>query len=106
MVKAVSKIGRRGTVVIPAALRRKHGIHEGTLVIAEDREEGIMIRPAVAVPVEAYSPERQAEFLLSTATDAADYARAIGEVKKLGLDPSRIPHSSPVARHRKSTKRA
>jgi AbrB family looped-hinge helix DNA binding protein len=43
--------GKRGTVVLPAALRRQFGIEEGTLVIAEARADGILIRPAVALPV-------------------------------------------------------
>jgi hypothetical protein len=30
-----SRVGKRGTIVIPAALRRQYGIEEGTFVIAE-----------------------------------------------------------------------
>ena len=51
MPQSMSRVGKRGTVGIPAALRRCFGIEEGSLVIAEDREEGILIRPAVAVPL-------------------------------------------------------
>ena len=47
------------------------------------------------LPVEKYSPERKAEFLLSTATTAEDYRRARKEVKKLGIDPDSIPHRRP-----------
>ena len=64
---ATSKIGKKGVVVIPAKLRRRYGLEEGSLVIAEETPEGILIRPAVAMPVEIYSPERRAEFLLSNA---------------------------------------
>ncbi len=92
MFKETSKVGKRGTVVIPAPLRRRFGIKEGSLVIAEEREDGILIRPAVAMPVEVYTPERRAEFLLSNAIDAEDYARAKEEVRKMGLDPIAIPH--------------
>ena len=60
-----SKVGKRGAVVIPARLRKRFGLREGMLVIAEAREDGILLRPAVALPLEAYSPERVAEFLLS-----------------------------------------
>ena len=63
MPQSTSRVGKRGTVVIPAALRRRFGIEEGSLVIAEDREEGI-----------------------------EDYARAKEEVRKMGLDPDTIPH--------------
>ena len=93
----VSKVGRRGTVVIPARIRRRLGIKEGSLVIAQDTPEGVLIRPATAVPVEPYSLRRRAEFLLSNAVDAADYARAVEEVRKLGLDPEAISHHKPGA---------
>ena len=79
-------------MVIPAALRRRYGIEEGSLIIAEDREEGIPIRPAVAVRLESYTPERKAEFLLSNAVDKQDYARAEEEVRRMGLDPNTILH--------------
>ena len=48
----VSKVGKRGTVVIPAGLRKRFGIQEGSLVIAEGREDGILLRPSVALPIE------------------------------------------------------
>ena len=95
MVEATSKVGKRGTVVIPALLRRRFGLEEGSLVIAEAREDGVLIRPAMAVPVEIYTPERRAEFLLSNAIDEKDYERAKEEVRRLGLDPATIPHSRP-----------
>ena len=65
-----SKVGKRGAIVVPARLRRKFGIEEGGLVVAEERSDGILIRPAVAIPVEIYAPERKAEFLLSNTIDA------------------------------------
>lgn len=96
MAPGTTKVGKRGAVVIPAALRRRFGIEEGALVIAEERAEGVLIRPAAAFPVEIYSPERRAEFLLSNAVDAEDYARARKEVQKLGLNPDTISHYHPT----------
>ncbi|HZB96081.1 MAG TPA: AbrB/MazE/SpoVT family DNA-binding domain-containing protein [Herpetosiphonaceae bacterium] len=95
MEESTAKVGKRGTIVVPAALRRRFGIEEGTLVIIEASDEGLLIRPAVAVPVEPYTPRRRAEFLLSNAIDAEDYARAVEEVRRLGLDPATIPHYKP-----------
>jgi AbrB family looped-hinge helix DNA binding protein len=92
-----SRVGKRGAVVIPSALRRRFGIEEGSLVLAEERPDGILIRPAVALPLESYTPERRAEFLLSNAVDAGDYAAAVREVRALGLDPDKIPHHRPAA---------
>ena len=58
-----ARVGKRGAIVVPAKLRKRFGIEEGSIVIAEEKEDGILIRPAMVVPVERYSPERQAEFL-------------------------------------------
>lgn len=89
------KVGKRGTVIVPAKLRKQFGIEEGSVVTAEAFRDGVLIRPAVVLPVERYTPERKAEFLLSSATDKKDYGRARKEVKKLGLDPDKIPHRRP-----------
>ena len=93
-----TKIGKRGTVVIPAGLRRKYGFEEGSLVVAEAREEGVLLRPAVTLPLERYTPERKAEFLLNNAVTPRDYAWALKEVKKMGIDPKTIPHEKPKSR--------
>jgi len=45
--------------------------------------------------VEICTPERVAEFLLNNAVDAADYARALEQVREMGLDPETIPHVRP-----------
>ena len=90
-----SRVGKRGTVVIPAALRRRYDIEEGTFVIAEPHQGGVLIRPALVLPVEVYTPERKAQYLLSNAIDAADYSDAVAEVRSMGLDPGRIPHYKP-----------
>lgn len=90
-----ARVGKHGAVVVPAKLRKRFGIEEGSIVIAEARQDGILIRPAMIVPVEKYSLERKAEFLLSNAVNAADYRKARKEVRKLGLNPDSIPHRRP-----------
>lgn len=90
-----AKVGKRGAIIVPASLRKRFGIEEGSIVTAEEREDGILIRPAIVVPVERYTPERKAEFLLSNAMDEEDYRRARREVRKLGLDPESIVHRHP-----------
>ncbi len=93
--RETSKVGKRGIVVIPARMRRRFGMEEGSLVIAEETDEGILIRPAVALPIKIYNPERRAAFLLSNTVDEAEYQEAIEEVKSMGLDPEKIPHYRP-----------
>ena len=98
MEALASKVGRRGAVVLPAKLRRRLGIEEGSFVVAEEREDGILIRPATVLPIEIYTPERRAEFLLNNAAGDEDYRRARAEVKRMGLDPGRIKHHRPSKR--------
>ncbi len=90
-----AKVGKRGAIIVPARLRKRFGIEEGTLVTAEEKEDGILIRPAIVIPIERYTLERKAEFLLSNATDQSDYRNARKAVRKLGLDPDSIPHRKP-----------
>jgi AbrB family looped-hinge helix DNA binding protein len=95
MAAETTKVGKRGAIIVPARFRRKFGIEEGTLVIAEEREDGVLIRPAVSFPVEIYTPERKAEFLLTNAIDEKDYREARKEVRQMGLDPDQIKHYRP-----------
>jgi AbrB family looped-hinge helix DNA binding protein len=88
-----AKVGKRGAIIVPASLRKRFGIEEGSIVTAEEKDDGILIRPAVVIPIERYSPERKAEFLLSNAIDEADYRKARKAVRKLGIDPDSIPHA-------------
>jgi bifunctional DNA-binding transcriptional regulator/antitoxin component of YhaV-PrlF toxin-antitoxin module len=87
-------VGKSGDVPIPVSLRQLTGIDPGSIVTLEGREGEIVIRP-VADDIEVYTPERKAEFLLSNAVDAADYASAREKVRKLGLDPDAILHDRP-----------
>lgn len=92
-----ARIGKRGTLVIPAALRRRFGLDEGSDIIVEERADGILIRPAITLPIEVYDEERRAEFILTNATDKADYEAARQAVRDMGLDPDAVPHEPPAA---------
>lgn len=83
--------------MIPAELLRRFGLEEGSRVVAEETPDGILIRPAATVPTELYGDARKAELLLSNAVDADDYARAVEEVRAMGIDPRNVPHERPIA---------
>lgn len=89
------RLGKKGAFTIPAALRKRFGLSDGSLLIAEECEGGIMLRPAIAAPIELYTDERAAEFLLSNAVDQAEYEAAREEVRAMGLVPDRILHRKP-----------
>jgi AbrB family looped-hinge helix DNA binding protein len=95
MEKNTTKVGRRWEVAIPSTLRRKYGLKEGSLVVAEAREEGVLLRPVVTIPIEVYTPERKAEFLLNSAITPEDYSWAVKEVRKMGIDPITSPRKKP-----------
>jgi AbrB family looped-hinge helix DNA binding protein len=89
------KVGKRGTIVIPVSLRQKYGFEEGAQLVAEAVAEGVLLRPVVTLPVEIYSLERKAEFLLNNAMTMDDYVSATEKVRQMGLDPEKIPHTKP-----------
>ena len=92
------RVGKRGTVVIPADLRRQYGLCEGDMLAMEECSGGLLIKPVRAYETEVYTPRRTAEFMLNNAVDAAEYDDAVAEVRAMGLDPDSIPHQPrPVA---------
>jgi bifunctional DNA-binding transcriptional regulator/antitoxin component of YhaV-PrlF toxin-antitoxin module len=88
------QVGEGGEIALPPELRRAAGIEGRAYVVIEQVEGGILLRP-VREEIEIYTPERQAEFLLSNAVDDADYAAALAAVRDMGLDPANIPHRRP-----------
>ena len=92
MITEIAKIGKRGTIVIPAALRQKYGFEEGSQIVVEPVPEGVLLRPVVTLPIEIYTPERKGEFLLNNAITSEDYAIAVEQIREMGLNPEQIPH--------------
>jgi bifunctional DNA-binding transcriptional regulator/antitoxin component of YhaV-PrlF toxin-antitoxin module len=56
------RVGPRGTVTLPKSLRQQYALGTHDLLLAESTPEGILLRPAVATPIEIYTDERLAEF--------------------------------------------
>lgn len=90
-----ARVGKRGAVVIPARIRRQFGIEEGTTVLVDTSPEGVVIRPAVTVPIEAYSLERKATFILESWLKPEDYPKLCAQVRRMGIDPDEVPHTRP-----------
>jgi len=61
-MKATVTITSRGVVTLPAKLRQALGLKADDLLIAETTPEGLLLRPAVTLPVEVYTPQREREF--------------------------------------------
>ena len=71
-MKTVINVTKRGVLTLPVKLRRQLGLTDENLVIAESTPEGVLLRPAVALPIEIYTDERVREFNESEAELAAE----------------------------------
>lgn len=61
-MRATVTITNRGVVTLPAKLRQALGLEADDQLIAEITPEGLLLRPAVTLPLEVYTPEREREF--------------------------------------------
>ena len=55
-------ITSRGVITLPARLRRELGLRADDQLIAEVTPAGLLLRPAVTLPLEIYTPAREREF--------------------------------------------
>ena len=86
------RVGKRGTVVIPAAARRHYGLDEGAMLVMEECADGLLLKPVRAYETEVYTPERTAEFMLNNAVTASEFDEAVAEARAMGVDPESVPH--------------
>lgn len=75
-MKATITVTSRGLVTLPAKLREAMGIKPDDHLIAETTPDGLLLRPAVTLPVEVYTAEREREF------DAAEAELALALAKR------------------------
>jgi AbrB family looped-hinge helix DNA binding protein len=72
-VQAKATINERGVITIPAAMRQALGLKPNDEVLIEETEQGLLIRPALSVPLEIYTEKRIAEF----ASDDAEIGKRL-----------------------------
>ena len=72
-MKTVINVTKRGVLTLPVRFRRQPGLTGENLVIAESTPEGVLLRPAIAQPIEIYTDERVREFNESEAELAAEF---------------------------------
>jgi len=61
-MKTTVTVTSRGVVTLPARLRKALGLKPEDQLIAETTAEGLLLRPAVTLPVEVYTEKRIREF--------------------------------------------
>jgi AbrB family looped-hinge helix DNA binding protein len=94
-MKANVTITSRGVITLPAKLRQALGLKAEDHLIAETTPEGLLLRPAVTLPVELYTPARVREFEAAE-QELAEYlagkmpaAKRTGRSKRSKTNPSR-----------------
>ena len=55
-------VSGRGQITLPAALRRRLGIKEGDVLIVDDQEGQLVLRPAAVVEIDVYSDDQIREW--------------------------------------------
>ncbi len=80
-MKATLTITSRGVVTLPAKLRAALGLKGEDQVIAETTPEGLLLRPAVTLPIEMYTVAREREFDAAEAELASVLTKHGGERK-------------------------
>jgi antitoxin PrlF len=61
-MKATLTMTERGVITLPAKLRKALGLSADDQLIAETTPDGLLLRPAVTLPIEMYSEARLREF--------------------------------------------
>ena len=61
-MKTTLTITARGVITLPAKLRKALGLSADDQLVAETTPEGLLLRPAVTLPIELYSNDRLHEF--------------------------------------------
>ena len=74
-MQATLTINSRGVVTLPAKLRQAMGLKADDQLIAETTPQGLLLRPAVTLPLEIYTAERVKEFDAGEAELAAVLAQ-------------------------------
>lgn len=70
-------INDRGVITLPAAIRQAFGLKANDELIVENTAQGILLRPAISVPIEFYTEERIGEF----AGDEKEVGKILAKLK-------------------------
>jgi AbrB family looped-hinge helix DNA binding protein len=95
MATTTIKMGKRGTLVLPAKLRKQFGLEDGSLLVTEAKNGEIRIRPAYVYEPEVWSDEERSYFILVNSMTKEEWDRNLPEVVALGIDPTKIKGLEP-----------
>ena len=89
-------MGKRGGIVLPAGVRQRYKLRQGSTLLIEELQDGILLRPVVLADPEdevvVLAPEHLAQIFLNNVSSRAGYLEARQHVERLGLNPDSIDH--------------
>jgi AbrB family looped-hinge helix DNA binding protein len=95
MATTTIKMGKRGTLVLPAKLRKQFGLEDGSLLVTEAKDGEIRIRPAVVYEGEVWTPQRKAYLTLINTMTKEEYDEVSSLLREEGIDPTNAPGLDP-----------
>jgi len=95
MAATTIKMGKRGTIVLPAKLRKQFGLADGSLLVTEAKDGEIRLRPAFVYEPEVWSPQRKAYLTLINAMTKEEYDDVSALLREEGIDPADAPGLEP-----------
>ncbi len=75
-------VSSRGQITLPAALRKKLGIKGGDVVIVEDRDNELVLKPGVVLEVQRYTDDEIERWDQEDRLDAAERQRLLDAAVK------------------------
>jgi antitoxin PrlF len=79
-------VSNRGQLTLPSDLRKRFGIDKGGVVVLEERDNELVLKPAVVLEIEMYSDRQIAEWDAEDRLDPADRVavgrRLAGTIRK------------------------
>ena len=74
-------VSARGQLTLPAKLRKRLGIEPGGVVVAEEKDGALVLRPAVVMPVRLYSDEEVREWTVAESLPDGEREAYLARVK-------------------------
>jgi|MudIll2142460700_1097286.scaffolds.fasta_scaffold91964_2 antitoxin PrlF len=81
-MKATLIVSSRGQVTLPAALRKRTGIKEGSALIVEDRGNELVLKPAAVLELEMYSDRQIEEWNKADRLTTQEKSVVLGKLKR------------------------
>jgi len=80
MTTTTIKMGKRGTIVLPAKLRKQFGLADGSLLVTEAKDGEIRLRPALLYEPPVWSAEEKAYYILINSMTKEEWDRNLPDV--------------------------